>query len=58
VSNPPPDVAAAAAKVQAYLDGQPPQKASEEQYSKMSPAQRLDYVRQFPQPSLEDGRRK
>jgi len=56
VSNPPPDVAAAAAIVQKWVDG-PPVRVSEEQYSKMSPAQRLDYVRQFPQ-HLEDGRRK
>lgn len=55
---PPPDVAAAAAKVQAWLDadrtapvrsGDPAGRVSDEQFAKMTPAQRLDYTRQFDQ---------
>lgn len=53
---PPPDVAAAAAKVEAWLQGQPPQKASAEQFKSMTNAERLDYARKFPQ-ILETGRK-
>jgi hypothetical protein len=50
----PPDVAAAAARVRQWLDGEsPPQqpvgKVSDEQYRAMTPAQRLDYSRSFDQ---------
>ena len=55
-NTPPPDVAQAAAKVQSWLDGQPPVRVSADQYSAMTPAQRLDYARQFPQ-VLDSGRR-
>lgn len=56
--NPPPDVAAAAAKVEAWLQGQPPQKATDAEFKAMSPAQKLDYARQFSQPTSNgrDGR--
>lgn len=53
---PPPDVAVAAAKVEQWLRGQEQQRVSEEQFSKMSPAQRLDYCRRFPQ-ILPSGKR-
>jgi hypothetical protein len=47
---PPPDVAAAAAVVQKWLDsGQQPPRVTDEQYAKMTPAQRLDYARSFDQ---------
>ena len=57
VNNPPPDVAAAAAKVQSWLNGQAPQKATDADFAKMSNADRLDYVRRFPQ-TLDNGQRK
>jgi hypothetical protein len=55
-ANPPPDVAAAAALVQKFLDGQPPARVTDEQFAKMSAAERLIYVRRFPQ-HLESGRK-
>ena len=74
-SLPPPDVQAAAARVQTYLDstfvaavqsqgqqapGPGPQKVSDDTYRAMTPAQRLDYARQFDQKQFQnnkDGRR-
>jgi hypothetical protein len=55
-ANPPPNVAAAAAIVQQYLDGQPPARVTNEQFARMSAAERLVYVRRFPQ-HLESGRK-
>jgi hypothetical protein len=55
MSNPPPEVAAAAAVVQRWLDG-PPIRVTDEQFKKMSARERLDYARQFPQ-HLESGRK-
>jgi hypothetical protein len=52
-NNPPSDVTFAAAVVQTWLDKQPKPgqgKVSDEVFAKMTPAERLDYVRQFPQP--------
>jgi len=57
---PPPEVAAAAAVVDAWLRKSPPVVAdtkptpqggrvSDEQYARMTPAQKLDYARQFDQ---------
>jgi hypothetical protein len=57
VSNlPPPDVAAAAAVVQRWLDDKPPERATDAQFKAMSNAERLDYARRFPQ-KLDDGRK-
>ena len=56
-NSPPPEIQAAAAKVQSWLDSQPPLKATDEQFKAMSPAQRLDYTRRFPQ-TLDSGLRK
>jgi hypothetical protein len=55
-NQPPPDVAAAAAKVQAWLDGAPPERATDAQFKAMSNAERLNYARKFPQ-KLDDGRK-
>jgi hypothetical protein len=49
---PPPDVAAAAARVEEWLK-QPPARVSEAEYAKMSPAERLDYARQFDQSQFQ-----
>lgn len=57
-SNPPPDsVRQAAAIVQQYLDGEPPQRATDAEFAKMNAAERLDYTRRFPQ-ILDHGRKK
>jgi hypothetical protein len=48
-NTPPPEVAAAAAVVQRWLDNAPPVVKSAEEVAKMTPAERLDYARQFPQ---------
>lgn len=63
---PPPDVAAAAARVQEWLASQAQQRAqpqvqapvrvSEDQFAKMTPSERIDYCRQFPQ-ALPTGKR-
>jgi hypothetical protein len=55
-NTPPPDVAAAAAKVQAWLDGAPPARVTDEQFKNMDAKARLDYARRFPQ-HLESGRK-
>jgi hypothetical protein len=34
-----------------------PQRVSDEQYDRLSPAEKLDYARSFPQTPLEHGRR-
>jgi hypothetical protein len=52
---PPPHVAAAAEIVRQYLDG-PPTVRSADEVAKMTPAQKLDYSRQFKQ-ALADGKR-
>jgi hypothetical protein len=46
---PPPDVAAAAAIVQKWLDNAPPVRVTDEQFKKMDAKARLDYARQFDQ---------
>jgi hypothetical protein len=56
MSAPGPEVVAAAAVVQKYLDAQPPARVSDEQYKAMTSAQKLDYARKFTQ-HLESGRR-
>jgi hypothetical protein len=56
-SNPPPEIQAAAAVVQRYLDGAPPIRVSNEVFAKMNAKDRIDYARRFPQP-LDDGLRK
>ena len=62
-NSPPTDVTFAAAVVQSWLDQQNPAgqgKVSDEVYRAMTPAQRLDYARQFDQKQFQsnkDGRR-
>lgn len=48
---PPPNVQAAAAVVQAYLDSQQGP-LSAEAYAKLSPAEKLDYSRRFDQSKM------
>jgi hypothetical protein len=50
-NTPPPEVAAAAAVVQRWLDaGSQPTRVNDEPFKKMDAKARLDYARQFPQP--------
>lgn len=49
---PPPDVAAAAATVQRWLDAQPNAPKKDDDIKKMSPAERLNYVRSFDQTKM------
>ena len=62
-NSPPTDVTFAAAVVQSWLDRQQPgqgNKVTDEQFAKMSAAERLNYARQFPQEQFQqqkDGRR-
>jgi hypothetical protein len=53
----PPEVIQAAATLARWLD-QPPVRATEEQFAKMNAEQRIDYCRQFVQPTLDDGKRR
>jgi hypothetical protein len=56
-NTPPPEVAAAAAVVQKWLDsGSPPVRVSDDVFAKMSARDRLNYARQWPQ-TLESGRK-
>jgi hypothetical protein len=55
---PPPHIAAAAAQVRQWLDGQalpqqPGGKVSDEQFAKMSARERIDYARQFDQAQFQ-----
>jgi hypothetical protein len=55
---PPPEIAAAAAQVRKWLDGQSPSqqsgvKVSDEQFAKMSARERIDYARQFDQAQFQ-----
>jgi hypothetical protein len=52
-NTPPPEVAAAAAVVQRWLD-QPAIPKSADEISRMTPAQKLDYARQFNQKKMPD----
>jgi hypothetical protein len=54
MSNPPPEVAAAASVVENWLKSAPQGRVSDEQYKAMSPAEKLNYTRQFTQ-KLADG---
>jgi hypothetical protein len=49
---PPPDVAVAAGKVQAWLDQQTATPKTREEIDKMTPAQKLDYARRFDQSKM------
>jgi hypothetical protein len=49
---PPPDVAAAADKVQAWLNQQTATPKTREEIDKMTPAARLDYARKFDQSKM------
>jgi len=51
-NNPPPDVQEAAAKVQAWLDGEAKRTRSPEERAAMTPAQQLDYCRGFDQTKM------
>jgi len=51
-NNPPPDVAAAARTVQAWLDQGQGQPLSAEKVAKLSGAERLDYCRGFDQSKM------
>jgi hypothetical protein len=56
---PPPEIQRAAGQVQAWLDQQNAKPAPPEVVAKMTPAQRLDYCRQFDQakmPAWKDAR--
>jgi len=56
VSRPPPEhVRAAAAVVESWVCEQESasRKVSDKQFAKMTPAQRLDYARQFPQDQFQ-----
>ncbi len=52
---PPPHVTAAAAVVNSWLQGreQPAGKWTDEQFKAATPAQRIDYARQFPQEQFQ-----
>jgi hypothetical protein len=59
-AEPPPEVAAAAAQVRRWLDGQSPApsqqsgvKVSDEQFAKMSARERIDYARQWDQAQFQ-----
>jgi hypothetical protein len=54
MSSAPPDVAAAAAKVQSWLDSQNAVPKSAEEIAKMSPRERLDYSRKFDQSKMPE----
>jgi hypothetical protein len=62
-NNPPSDVTFAAAVVQSWLDKEQPggqSKATDEQFAKMTAAERIDYCRCFDQKQFQsnkDGRR-
>jgi hypothetical protein len=51
-NNPPPEVAAAARTVQAWIDQGQGQPLSAEQVAKLTPAQRIDYCRGFDQSKM------
>jgi hypothetical protein len=55
-NSPSPAVAAAAAIVQKWLDDQPPDRVTDEQFKKMDARARLDYARRFDQKqNLQNG---
>jgi hypothetical protein len=57
-NNPPPEIRVAAAQVEAWLQGQASQKATDEQFRNMSNAERIDYCRRWKQSPLDNGQRK
>ena len=56
MSEPPPYVQRGAADVQGWLNTQNPTRKSPQEIARMTPAQRLDYSRQFDQSKMPDWR--